>query len=394
MKKQTKMFSLRTALLVLGAGLAGAWLAPLVARAASADGATLSFAGTLNQNGAPITTPQTLGFAFKKGSSVVCTAADLQVTPASNGQFTVAIPLASCPDSLFDGSEVKIDISVGGNVAVTDQPITSVPSAKYAEQVGFPDCPLGYDRDKSAAGIVLCRKGVDEIVRVGARASSFWIDRYEATVWENPDGTGALYGLGVADYPFSPNGQLGAADKGYAQSKAGHLPSTALTWFQADVACRASGKRLPTSAEWGFAVRGTADPGQSAGEDGKCATYAVTLRPTALGVACVSVWGAQDMVGNVAEYVSEWATTPSISTTDPNNGTSAYPWGPAFNDDGTSNLISVVAVPDGWTYGLPASVIRGGGKWEGSSAGIFNLNLSVGVSHSHPSVGFRCMTPR
>jgi hypothetical protein len=28
------------------------------------------------------------------------------------------------------------------------------------------------------------------------------------------------------------------------------------TWLQADVACRAIGKRLPTSAEWGIAARG------------------------------------------------------------------------------------------------------------------------------------------
>jgi hypothetical protein len=176
MKNQAKVFSVRTAFLVLGAGLAGGWLAPLVARAANAAGASLSYAGTLRQNGAPITTAQTLGFVFKKGNAVVCSAAGLQVTPDSDGQFTVAIPLAACPDSLFDGSEVKIDISVEGNVAVADQPITQVPSAKYADQVGFPDCPLGYDRDKSAAAIVLCRKGADEIVRVGVRNSAFWID--------------------------------------------------------------------------------------------------------------------------------------------------------------------------------------------------------------------------
>jgi hypothetical protein len=210
MKNQTKMFSVRTVLLVLGAGLAGAWLAPLVARAASAGGATLSYAGTLNQNGAPITTPQTLGFAFKKDGVVACNLAGLVVTPDAAGQSTVAIPIGSCPDSLFDGSEVKLDITVEGSIAVADQPITSVPSAKYAEQLGFPDCPVGYNRDKSVAGIVLCRRGVDEIVRVGTR--HFLLDRSLRSIGvEFPTAaafsTAHRFGLSI---PL--NGQLGAAD--------------------------------------------------------------------------------------------------------------------------------------------------------------------------------------
>jgi formylglycine-generating enzyme required for sulfatase activity len=396
MKNERTMVYVRTALLVLGSGLAGGWLAPLVARAASATGASLSYAGTLSQHGAPVTTPQTLGFAFKKAGMVVCYPAGLQVTPDSGGHFTVSIPLASCPDSLFDGTEVKIDIAVEGNVVIADQPITPVPSTQYAEQVGFPDCPLGYDRDKAAAGIVLCRKGADEIVRVGVRSSSFWIDRYEATVWENPDGTGALYGAAVADYPLPVNGQLGAANKGYALSKAGHLPSTMATWFQADVACRASGKRLPRSDEWGFAARGTLDPGNSAGEGSKCRTNN-SLRLTGAGVACVSMWGAEDMIGNVSEIVAEWAAAPPISTDDDYNGFSVLEWGSAFNDDATTNLVSYAAAPtglNGLNYGTPASLLRGGGAWEGAGAGIFNLNMTVGVQGTHPSVGFRCVTRR
>lgn len=32
------------------------------------------------------------------------------------------------------------------------------------------------------------------IVKVGTGASAFWIDRYEASVWSNRDGTGTQYG--------------------------------------------------------------------------------------------------------------------------------------------------------------------------------------------------------
>jgi hypothetical protein len=91
---------------------------------------------------------------------------------------------------------------------------------------------------------------VDEVVKVGFGASAFWIDRYEASIYQNPDGTGTQYGAASQDYPstFPINGQGAVANLLYAQSVAGRTPSTFLSWFQAARACRASGKRLPTQA--------------------------------------------------------------------------------------------------------------------------------------------------
>jgi formylglycine-generating enzyme required for sulfatase activity len=354
----------------------------------------LAFAGTLRQNGVPIATPQTVSFSFKKNGASACSV-DLPVTPDADGQFTVAIPLATCPASLFSGKEVKVDIGVSGSPTVTDQTITSVPTALYAQQVGYPDCPLDYERDAAVTSIVLCRQGVDEVVRVGTKSSAFWIDRYESSVWEFADGTGLSYGTsGVSDYPFPVNGQLGADNtKGYAISKAGVLPSTYISWFQADVACHASGKRLPTSAEWGIAARGTPDPGVSLGDGGKCRTGGLTVRLTGAGTQCASVWGAQDMIGNVAEVVSDWYAAPSMSTTDPRNGESAVnPW-ETLSDDATTNLSSIAGGAH-WTYGIPAALLRGGGAWEGTGAGTFNLNLSLGPQANHSTTGFRCLVPR
>src|SRR5262249_16884910 len=51
----------------------------------------------------------------------------------------------------------------------------------------FPDCPIGYIRDLSVPNIVLCKQGVDEVVKVGRKGSAFWIDRYEASVWDKED---------------------------------------------------------------------------------------------------------------------------------------------------------------------------------------------------------------
>jgi formylglycine-generating enzyme required for sulfatase activity len=374
----------------------GAWLAPLVARAAGGNvpSASLSFAGTLRQNGAPMATPQTLAFVFKKNGIVICQSPDLSVTPDETGQFMVAIPIASCPSSLFDGSEVKIDIAVGGDLAVSGQPITSVPSAKYAEQVGFPDCPLGYERDLSTTNFIVCRFGSDEVVRVGAKSTAFWIDRYEASVWEQPEGTGKIYGPPGPDaYPISQNGQLGAQSKAYAVSKAGVLPSASITWFQADVVCRASGKRLPTSAEWGFAASGTIDPGESPGTNGVCRTSGLA-RSTGQGSSCTSFWGAQDMIGNVAEWISEWfASPPSLGDNTP---LFLRNWGPGHADDSTANIASIAGlISNQWTNGgVPAGGLRGGYSGEGAGAGVFNFNLTLAPNNLYNMAGFRCVIPR
>src|SRR6185369_12423906 len=45
------------------------------------------------------------------------------------------------------------------------------------------DCPEDYARDAGAAGIVLCKKGVDQMVKVGGGGAAFWIDRYETSLF-------------------------------------------------------------------------------------------------------------------------------------------------------------------------------------------------------------------
>lgn len=390
--KSQLLGSLRTACMVVAAGMAGAWLAPLVARAAAthAGSATLSYAGTLRQNGAPLTTPQTLIFIFKKNDAVFCQSPDVVVSPDSSGQFVAAIPLSNCPSSLFDGAEVKIDVAVGGDVAIAAQPITPVPSAKFAEQFGFPDCPVGYAREPAITSYVVCRLGADEVVRVGTKHSAFWIDRYEASVWDQPDGSGKIYGPSDP-YPLPQNGQLTDFPRAYAVSKVGVLPSVSITWFQADVACRASGKRLPSNAEWAYAASGTHDFGDTAGEGNTCRNLG-GLGLTGGGSACTSVWGAQDMIGNVAEWIAEWYAAPPMSK----DGLPVVsdPWGTGYNGDLTTNVASFAGAVADWTQGLPAGVLRGGGYAEGTGGGVFSMNLSVAPNNSYPNAGFRCVIPR
>jgi formylglycine-generating enzyme required for sulfatase activity len=254
-----------------------------------------------------------------------------------------------------------------------------------------PNCPFGYTQDMTVAAYTVCTKGVDEVVKVGFGASAFWIDRYEASVWQNPDGTGTQYGAVGQDYPntFPINGQGPIANLLYAQSVPGRSPSTFLSWFQAARACRASGKRLPSHDEWLEAAAGTADPGSSTGSGGVCNTNSGGKRQTGLGTACVSSWGAQDMIGNVHEFGSQWGA--SLGNTTP----SASPW-PAgsFAADATVNITSSAFGFSGAVLGMPAAPLYGGSGVDGTGAGILSINMSNGPVATYFVIGFRCVTPR
>lgn len=259
-----------------------------------------------------------------------------------------------------------------------------------------PACPKGYTRDTTATTIVLCKKGVDEVVKVGTGGSAFWIDRYEASVWQNADGTGTQYGIASADCPatFPRNGQItSTTNLVYAVSKAGVPPSANLTWFQANLACRANGKRMPNGEEWLAAVVGTNDPGANNGSGGACVTNAIGPRPTGQGTICTSMWGAQDMIGNLWEWTTEWYAAPG------DGSTAGAVWpdttGTSYNGDGTGAIASSANVATiGWTAGIPAAARRGGSCNNGTFGGSFALFLGDAPSAWPADVGFRCVMPR
>ena len=136
----------------------------------------------------------------------------------------------------------------------------------------------------------------DIMVKVGPLC----IDKYEASVWSRPDGTGTQYGTHSKgdDFPetFPDTGNWIVPL--YAVSKAGVMPSGDITWFQAQQACALSGKRLLTNAEWQKAAAGTPD-------GAPCIVS--TSGPRVTGTpGCVSKWGTFDMTGNLAEWVTDW----------------------------------------------------------------------------------------
>ena len=190
------------------------------------------------------------------------------------------------------------------------------------------------------------------------------VDKYEASVWSSADGTGTQYGVAGDDYASAGESSNGAADgcqdngekcgSIYAVSKGSVTPSTNITWFQAQQACANVGKRLLTNAEWQMAAAGT-DPTacNRSGTGGSIAN-------TGASAGCVSGSGAFDMVGNVHEWVADWAHGSAVS---------------------------------GDTTALTTKAIRRGGSHEEANATIFtyfNSRNADGTGGAIDVVGFRC----
>jgi len=277
-----------------------------------------------------------------------------------------------------------------------------VPDTK-AESQGAADaaCPPGYVKSTAPPSpfneaSVLCTSGADEVVKVGTGQIAFWIDRYEASVWASPDGTGGpKFATSDDTSPtFPKNGQVLVPL--YALSVAGVLPAASITWFQAAEACEASGKRLPTGREWLRAARGTVDPGSNNGtSNARCHTQSTAVRLTGGGAgashatSCMSDWGAEDMIGNLWELTEEWFAGSA------NNGGGTAPWPDAtYGSDATFNVASSAHNGVSWVGGMPAVGARGGGTTDQAAAGIFAFSLNDGPSDFVDRVGFRCVIPR
>jgi hypothetical protein len=203
----------------------------------------------------------------------------------------------------------------------------------------------------------------DEMVAAGAVC----IDKYEVSIWDSPTGGNQIVGDEATDY-CNPDGQ--ECDDIYARSVPGVEPASSISYFQAQQALANVGKRLPSNTEWQQAVAGTPDPGNSPGAE-DCNTLSAGPVATGSRANCVSRWGANDMVGNLDEWVADWAP---FSTACPG-------WG-AFSDD-------VMCLAGASTAGGPSALVRGGTSSFGSGAGPFSVVAQSSPQASITDIGFR-----
>ena len=421
--------------LVLGAIIAaGVFVAvhAAMAREGERGGHTRTFLTVAGSIAVPVRMPPMtphLTFIFEKvdplsdagaaaGPSVVCTVTNASTQyNTSTGSFSSEIPIDACPGSMFDGANVWVTTVVrdgsmtGAELLRTERrPLNPVPYARYADQYGTPDCPVGYERvtdgfftlSGTGSDRRLCNRRLadarmaDEVVRVGSGPSAFWIDRFEDSVSGSPDGSGPRYGATTDDYGagFPANGEW--TERRYALSvqlptAAGNAnaPARNITWFQASAACRLAGKRLPTGDEWLLAAHGTPDPSDCR------ISPAAGVREAGNSALCKSYWGAHDMIGNLWEWTSEWTSPGNLLSATSGFADGGVGWPAGFNSDQSENFPGQALVA-GSTYrsGVPAAIVRGGSLNGGGEAGVFAISAIQSPALAGPSIGFRCVIPR
>jgi hypothetical protein len=228
------------------------------------------------------------------------------------------------------------------------------------------------------------------------QAGTACLDRYEASVWRVPNPTttnaplvrkiqfgvaklfdlvsGGATQLGVSVDDYAPCANDGGSCAGdiYAVSLRSVFPSAHITWFQAQEACASSGKRLPTSAEWQLGADGTPDPGPDDGAT-DCNSASNFVSSTGSRESCISARGAFDMVGNLEEWVADWAPLSSVCTG----------WGGLSDDRMCLAGASTEA-------GGPGALTRGGSFVDGTGAGPLAVVGGRRTATTFSFIGFRC----
>jgi formylglycine-generating enzyme required for sulfatase activity len=250
---------------------------------------------------------------------------------------------------------------------------------------------------------------IDEAPVHDVNLDTFWIDRTEVTndqfaafikvtgyqTTAEQEGVSRVEGLG-ADW------RVNEADWQHPQGPDSHVnglgehPVVQVSWHDATAYCLWRGARLPTEAEWEKAARGTDGRRYPWGNqfDGTRLNFCdancfhrwqnidfddnyVRTAPVGSYPDGASPYSALDMVGNVAEWVSDWYIYDYYSQSPTNN-----PQGPADEDIPKPTLFNHM---NGGAKG-----VRGGG-WNSSEPALsVDYRNRNEPENSDDSIGFRC----
>jgi hypothetical protein len=359
----------------------------LLFRRVSAEGIpsapTLYYRGTLEEAGAAVTGTRAFLVRFyttETSGAPACTA-EAGAVIVTRGAFE--LPLGECVATVRANANLWMELSSGTDLTSATQVggartrLGAVPYAIEAERASTvggaqaaeiaalrrdltaavaelavvsaanPVCPRDYTHNPAALPGTVCIRTVplgttmvqDEVVKVGTGATAFWVDRYEAAVHQASTGAqlaasdavgGALpptiasSGLEVTGhYPRdTPRSALAFSHSG--------RPTVSITWFHANAACRAAGKRLLRREEWFAAASGT--------NDGAACWTDPSNRGTRVSSptnGCTSASGAHDMIGNVWEWTSEWYAGAGAAA---QVNSALQNWPAEYNMDATWNV--------------------------------------------------------
>jgi hypothetical protein len=181
---------------------------------------------------------------------------------------------------------------------------------------------VGLSAVPSTLALAACPVGMVE-------SGSTCMDQYEASIWTNfSPHCIQLIKQGVSLPKFCTDPAIEVAIDGsppipcdlngggckniFALSVPNVIPATQVNYFIAAAACRNSGKRLPTNAEWQAAALGTQDPDDP--NNSPCNLNSPSIAKTGSHPLCVSDVRALDMVGNVLEFVADWGPLATTGT--------------------------------------------------------------------------------
>lgn len=171
----------------------------------------------------------------------------------------------------------------------------------------------------------------EEMVELSNGSKSFCIDRYENyIIGYSKDGKSYRYSPKYESvikkdgkyYPGNIFNKSDLKDKIYARSAKGMVPTDNISWLEADIACKNSGKRLCKEEEWNFACSGEKKQNYPYGNEYNedfCNSFEynkkrnqLTILPAGYIEKCNNGKGVFDLSGNLWEWIDGTDSSKSL----------------------------------------------------------------------------------